>query len=400
MGMKQSRLALGCAVALSLVSADLLVQQAAVAQESRYEQWKAEQKTKREAFYDAYMKRYAEYKAKVQAAWQSEAELPTRSKFVDYSDDLSQKVVVDYELGEIRIEALVDANIEPDPQLVQQALDRLQQQSVAETLAESELTPGIRTSNENKVLATFAPDVTVADLASRVVEEEVVAVPVEADISASAATDGAAPATADAAESADASDKRIKRYRIRLTDDNIYQRRAQQYAPAIANFSTQFEVPQDLVFAITQTESSFNPLAQSPIPAFGLMQIVPTSAGLDVNRLVFDVPNAPDEQVLFDPDSNIRMGTAYLHLLQTRYLRGITDPLSRQYCVIAAYNTGAGNVASVFHPQGKRQIGPALKVINELTPDQVYQRLFTELPYEETRNYLQKVTAVMPTYQD
>lgn len=397
MGMKQSRLALGCAVALSLVSADLLMQQSAVAQESRYEQWKAEQKTKREAFYDAYMKRYAEYKAKVQAAWQSEAELPTRSKFVDYSDDLSQKIVVDYELGEIRIETLVDANIEPNPQLVQQTLDRLQQQSVADTLAESELTAGIRTSNENKVLDTFAPNVTAADLASRVVEEEVVAVPVKTGATSTPATSTTASNTD--AEVTDASDKRIKRYRIRLTDDNIYQRRAQQYAPAIANFSTQFEVPQDLVFAITQTESSFNPLAQSPIPAFGLMQIVPTSAGLDVNRLVFDLPNAPDEQVLFDPDSNIRMGTAYLHLLQTRYLRGITDPVSRQYCVIAAYNTGAGNVASVFHPQGKRQIGPALKVINELTPEQVYQRLFTELPYEETRNYLQKVTAVMPTYQ-
>ncbi|RUO66300.1 membrane-bound lytic murein transglycosylase C [Pseudidiomarina planktonica] len=361
------------------------------AQSSDYEQWKQTQQQQKKEFYQAYLSNYKAFKQRLEQHWGEQAELPSQEKFVDYSENLDEKVVIDYELGEIRIEMLVDAESEPDEDAVQRTLSRLETQSVGDTLAQAELTSGMRIVNDRKVLSTFAPEVSVADLAATAVAEEEALVVPPKNLSEPAATDVEQPKSA--------VEKRIKRYRIKISGDDIYQRRAQAYASSIGAYASEYDVTPELVFAITQTESSFNPLAQSPIPAFGLMQIVPSSAGLDVNRLVFDIPGMPSESTLFDADQNIRMGTAYIHLLQSRYLKQITDPQSRLYCVIAAYNTGAGNVASVFHPQGRKQVAGAVSVINSLSADEVYQRLVNELPYQETRHYLQKVTSVLPNYQ-
>ncbi|MEX1222370.1 MAG: murein transglycosylase domain-containing protein [Idiomarina sp.] len=361
------------------------------AQANDYEQWKQTQQQQKQEFYQAYLSNYQAFKQRLEQHWGEQAELPSQEKFVDYSENLDEKVVIDYELGEIRIEMLVDPQSEPDENMVQRTLSRLETQSVGDTLAQAELTSGMRIVNDRKVLSTFAPEVSVADLAATAVaEEEALVVPPQT-LSEPTANEVEQPKSA--------VEKRIKRYRIKISGDDIYQRRAQAYASSISAYASEYDVTPELVFAITQTESSFNPLAQSPIPAFGLMQIVPSSAGLDVNRLVFDVPGMPSESTLFDADQNIRMGTAYIHLLQSRYLRAITDPQSRLYCVIAAYNTGAGNVASVFHPQGSKQVAGAVSVINSLSADEVYQRLVNELPYQETRHYLQKVTSVLPNYR-
>ena len=146
-----------------------------------------------------------------------------------------------------------------------------------------------------------------------------------------------------------------------------------------------------LAFAIMYTESSFNPVAVSPIPAYGLMQVVPGSAGRDVTKLHFGKERLLSPNYLFTADKNIEVGIGYLNILDKRYLRKITDPLSRKYCTIAAYNTGAGNVAKAF--TGKLNISRAAKIINELSPQEVYNTLRTKLPYEETRKYIKKVTA-------
>jgi membrane-bound lytic murein transglycosylase C len=137
-------------------------------------------------------------------------------------------------------------------------------------------------------------------------------------------------------------------------------------------------------------------LARSHIPAFGLMQIVPKSAGRDASRLVFGEERLLKGRDLFEPATNIEMGAAYLHILDRRYLKGITDAESRQMCVIAAYNTGAGNVARAF--SGTTSVKKALPFINRLSSKQVYAHLRSNLKYEEARNYIQKVTKTLPLY--
>jgi len=83
-----------------------------------------------------------------------------------------------------------------------------------------------------------------------------------------------------------------------------------------------------------------------------------------------------------------------LHILDTKYLQKIKNPQSREYCIIASYNGGSGNLLRTFSRDKKY----AIKVINSLTPKEVYNRLINSLPYEETRNYVKKVTKAKQKY--
>jgi len=163
--------------------------------------------------------------------------------------------------------------------------------------------------------------------------------------------------------------------------------RALKYRPLVERFAKDLSISRNLVYAIIKTESDFNPYAVSNAPAFGLMQIVPATAGQDAHRFLNNVDGLPSREFLFNPGNNIQYGTAYLHLLYYKYLSDIQDPVSREYCVIAAYNTGAGNVLRTFDPDRNR----ALQRIDKLGPLQVFKTLQTRLPHDEARRYLAKV---------
>ncbi|WP_321059910.1 murein transglycosylase domain-containing protein [Helicobacter sp.] len=168
-----------------------------------------------------------------------------------------------------------------------------------------------------------------------------------------------------------------------------------KYGEYVALYAKEYGIEQALIFAIIKTESSFNPYAVSHIPAYGLMQVVPASAGRDVYRALNNKDGIPTKEMLFTPKINIQYGSTYLDILFSRYLTGIKNSLSHEYCVIAAYNTGSGNVLSVFHKDRKK----AVEVINSMTSAEVYRKLRTSLKYEEARNYLLKVTNAKKEFQ-
>jgi soluble lytic murein transglycosylase-like protein len=102
-------------------------------------------------------------------------------------------------------------------------------------------------------------------------------------------------------------------------------RRNNTFDDLIAEHASVQGVRADLVHAVIQAESAFNPMALSVKGAMGLMQLMPATA------VQFGVTNA------FDPAQNIRAGVAYLkHLLQ-RYSQN-------EELALAAYNAGPGAV--------------------------------------------------------
>jgi membrane-bound lytic murein transglycosylase C len=175
-------------------------------------------------------------------------------------------------------------------------------------------------------------------------------------------------------------------------------KKAEQYRKTIGQHAGKWDINETLVLAIIHTESAFNPMATSYVPAYGMMQIVPRYAGKEVAEKLWGKAKLLSPSYLYDAEKNIEVGTVYLNILYHRYFRKVKDSESRLFCSISAYNTGAGNVARAF--TGKRNLNKAIPTINGMTSQQVYNRLKKYLPYEETRDYVQRVSKRMKAYQD
>ena len=125
------------------------------------------------------------------------------------------------------------------------------------------------------------------------------------------------------------------------------------------------------VAAQIRSESLFDPRARSGANAMGLMQLLPSTGG-EVARSK-GIPFAGSDS-LYDPDTNIALGSAYLRQLWNRY--------GQLPYVIAAYNAGPGAVARW------RSQRP------DFDPD-----LWIEtISYKETREYVPRVLSFSVLY--
>ncbi|MFV0422829.1 murein transglycosylase domain-containing protein [Oleidesulfovibrio sp.] len=180
--------------------------------------------------------------------------------------------------------------------------------------------------------------------------------------------------------------KTVHSVTFNMVKDHL-QVRARKFHTPVMQYASEYGISPNLIYAIMQTESDFNPFAVSHAPAYGLMQVVPSTAGSDVYKMLNGRKGEPTPEQLFTPEVNIRYGTAYLYILNKCYLSAINHPVSREYCVIAAYNGGAGAVLRSFHQDRET----AAAIINSKSPDEVYATLQKRLPSMETRRYLWKV---------
>lgn len=124
--------------------------------------------------------------------------------------------------------------------------------------------------------------------------------------------------------------------------------RADAYDALIRTHAEANGLSADLLRAIIQIESAFNPLAVSPKGAMGLMQLMPETA------------REYGVQAPFDPDQNIRAGSAYFRRLLDRYDQSVE-------LALAAYNAGP----------------TAVDRYGEKVP-----------PYRETQAYVRKIVSV------
>lgn len=339
-----------------------------------------------QAYQERYLDAFEQHKRELEHDWQT-VELSNQEIWVEYSRNLTKKTVVDYVHNEIRISYKASDDIDSQSVLAptgfKKDLTALLQRTEYQAITNDPINRLSNNLSASQLEQSFQTN-------QRLVLSEFNAFYENANSATTALSKVAVISTAETRKGP------IITVTIPLPTQLPIKRAEKYYASAL-KAADKWNVDPALVLAIAHTESHFNPLARSHIPAFGLMQIVPASAGKDASKLMTGKSRILTSTELFDADFNLEIGSAYLNLLQTRYLKGISDPISRQYCAIAAYNTGTGNVAKAFigHASMQRAFG----VINQLSSVRVYEILKNDLPYEETRNYLVKVLGHLETYQ-
>lgn len=157
------------------------------------------------------------------------------------------------------------------------------------------------------------------------------------------------------------------------------------YGGYIHDAASVYGVDENLVKAIIQVESGYNPSVVSKSNAVGLMQLKASTAGRDAYRLKgrYGQPSTSD---LKDPATNIDLGTAYISILQ-RQLSGIQNPETLRYAIAVAYVNGAGALLRSF----SNDKDYAITKINRLTPEQFYEHIQEKHPQPQAPRYLWKV---------
>ena len=149
-----------------------------------------------------------------------------------------------------------------------------------------------------------------------------------------------------------------------------------------------------LVYAIIHSESDFSPTLVSGKSAMGLMQLLPSTASGEVHRFLYGRRGDVGFDDLRVPEINIRYGTAYLHILLTRYFQNVSDPEAREYCTVAAYNMGPNRFLRLYGATPEE----AVARINTMNADELYEDLTRRLPVRETRAYVAKVRRMKHHY--
>ena len=151
-----------------------------------------------------------------------------------------------------------------------------------------------------------------------------------------------------------------------------------KYESYVEKYAEEFNVDVCLVYGIMRTESSFDPNVVSNAGAIGLMQIMPeTFEWLQNYRADFEPDKLMKSDKLYDPKINIEYGTYFISYLLDRYGGDTT-------LAVCAYNAGYGNVDS--------WIADGTIPDGNVTPESV--------PFEETSNYLSRVTESMEVYRE
>ena len=135
-----------------------------------------------------------------------------------------------------------------------------------------------------------------------------------------------------------------------------------KYENWIKQYSRAYGVDPSLVAAVIMQESRFNPTAQSPKGASGLMQFMPGTGATMAKEV--GKPNYD----LFDPETSINFGAAHIRDLLVKYNGNIDAAL-------AGYNAGTGNADKWI------RLG-----------------ILSNIPFKETRNYVVNVKNYQKIY--
>lgn len=330
---------------------------------------------------------YDNFVKEMSAMWGGDNVVESTNKdWVEYSDDGSSRSKVDFEKGEVTLEIIVT----PDESKSEEVIENKVEDKIKELLISRGKTKDYDTPREEAVPLQETPVLenqvqtpSGETISNNNIEEGVKEIMKETEI------------VKEEIKGDDGETREVVVVKLDLAPNHI-KTRAEKYKEEVEKYCRKYDVEPALAYAVMQTESSFNPKAKSYVPAYGLMQIVPASAGKDCAQSLKKSFSKPTANYLYEPENNIEMGVHYLYLLRKRYYTKVENPDSRDLCVIASYNTGAGNVARAL--RGDTKISKAIPQINEMSYEELF-KYFEKKLLPETQNYIRKVTERMNDFR-
>ena len=143
-----------------------------------------------------------------------------------------------------------------------------------------------------------------------------------------------------------------------------------EYSEYVTKYSQQYNVDENLVYALIKAESNFKADAVSNKGAQGLMQLMFSTAKDVAKKSGIELT----EENILDPEININIGTKYLATLLEKYK-----------CVevaIAAYNAGSGNIDKWISNGTIKADGSDIE----------------NIPFKETNTYVRKIMKAFKIY--
>ncbi len=326
-------------------------------------------------------KYYQEYIAK---SWGEEnVKLSTKKTFTQYSKDMKERENIDFEKGTVTLEIVTEVNKKIEPKRFEEKLKELKNENINQAIDKD---PVAKLSKEylkkKEIVKLELPkkekDKFLKDLIENTkikanqIKERII-------------------------ELKDGKKKKIVSVVVQMVPKHL-EKRAKRYKQDVFTQAKKFNVTPSHVFGTIQTESYFNPLAISHVPAYGLMQIVPSSAGKDAYEALTGKKRLLAPPYLYNAKNNIELGTKYIQIIKERYLAGITNKESLFYCTATSYNAGIGTLIKSFTGSYKKR-KEAIRIINSMTPDEVYNHLRTSKRLtKEAKNYVKKLRNYSKNY--
>lgn len=140
-----------------------------------------------------------------------------------------------------------------------------------------------------------------------------------------------------------------------------------EYSENVTKYAKEYNVDENLIYAVIKAESNFKPNVKSNKDAVGLMQLMKDTAKEVSKRINIQISDEEFEEKLLEPDLNINLGTKYLSILIEQY--------QNIEIAVTAYNAGIGTVNNWIEKGIIKQDGSDIE----------------NIPYKETNNYVRKI---------
>ena len=147
------------------------------------------------------------------------------------------------------------------------------------------------------------------------------------------------------------------------------------YEELVKIYSEEYDIDENLVFAVIKAESNFDEDAISHKSAIGLMQVMEDTAKDIAIKYNIDIDFENVKQSVAEVGNNINIGTKYLSVLLEQY--------KNVEVAVAAYNAGIGTVDNWIDKGIIKRDGSDIE----------------NIPYKETNNYVRKILRNYKIYQ-